>query len=100
MGSENFLKTIISIVKDDGSKQVKGSSASTKSNGFKWKKHQRKASTRTGLISRNSNTLGMPIENLAATRIQTAVRAYRARKQLRRLKGTVRLQAQTVNHSV
>ncbi|KAL4336176.1 hypothetical protein GQ457_07G029450 [Hibiscus cannabinus] len=100
MGSGNFLKTIIKIVKDDGSKQVKGSSASTKSNGFKWKKHQRKASTRTRLISRNSNTLGVPIEDLAATRIQTAFRAYRARKQLRRLKGAVRLQAQALNNSV
>ncbi|KAK9022852.1 hypothetical protein V6N11_003091 [Hibiscus sabdariffa] len=100
MGSGNFLKAIINIVKDDGSKQVKGSSASTKSNGFKWKKHQRKASSRTRLISRNSNTLGMPIEDLAATRIQTAFRAYRARKQLRRLKGAVRLQAQALNNSV
>ncbi|KAK8646159.1 hypothetical protein V6N13_119954 [Hibiscus sabdariffa] len=100
MGSGNFLKTIIKIVKDDGSKQVKGSSASTKSNGFKWKKHQRKASTRTRLISRNSNTLGVPIEDLAATQIQTAFRAYRARKQLRRLKGAVRLQAQALNNSV
>ncbi|KAE8732720.1 putative Protein MLO [Hibiscus syriacus] len=100
MGSGNFLKTIINIVKDEGSKQVKESSASTKSNGFKWKKHQRKASTRMSLVSRNSNTLGMPVEDLAATRIQTAFRAYRARKQLLRLKGTVRLQAQTLNNSV
>ncbi|KAB2029449.1 hypothetical protein E1A91_D05G170500v1 [Gossypium mustelinum] len=42
----------------------------------------------------------MPIEDLAATRIQTAFRAYRARKQLRRLKGIVRLQAQTLNSSI
>ncbi|XP_039049345.1 protein IQ-DOMAIN 1-like [Hibiscus syriacus] len=100
MGSGNFLKTIINRVKDDGSKQVKEPSASTKSNGFKWKKHQRKASSRTSLISKNPNTLGMPIEDLAAKRIQTAFRAYTARKQLRRLKGTVRLQAQTLNVSV
>ncbi|MFQ6670058.1 hypothetical protein Gotur_035095 [Gossypium turneri] len=100
MGSGNLFKSIINIVKDDNSKKVKGSSASEKSSGFKWKKHQQKASTRPGLISGNSNTLGMPIEDLAATRIQTAFRAYRARKQLRRLKGIVRLQAQTLNSSI
>ncbi|MBA0634965.1 hypothetical protein Godav_025599 [Gossypium davidsonii] len=121
MGSGNLFKSIINIVKDDNSKKVKslicnlnpwvniiydliclaqGSSASEKSSGFKWKKHQPKASTRPGLISGNSNTLGMPIEDLAATRIQTAFRAYRARKQLRRLKGIVRLQAQTLNSSI
>ncbi|XVE88159.1 hypothetical protein DITRI_Ditri19aG0046000 [Diplodiscus trichospermus] len=100
MGSGNLLKTIIKKVKDDSSKQVKGSSASTKSNGFKWKRKQRKASSKTSLTSGNSNTLGVPIEDLAATRIQTAFRAYRARKCLRRLKGIVRLQAQTQTHSI
>ncbi|KAL1060473.1 hypothetical protein V6Z11_1Z096000 [Gossypium hirsutum] len=103
MGSGNLFKSIINIVKDDNSKKVKGSSASEKSSGFKWKKHQQKASTRPGLISGNSNTLGMPIEDLAATRIQTAFRAYRVcwlEKQLRRLKGIVRLQAQTLNSSI
>ncbi|XWS19677.1 hypothetical protein CRYUN_Cryun31cG0036200 [Craigia yunnanensis] len=100
MGSGNLLKTIIKMVKDDSSRQVKGSSASTKSNGFKWKKHQRKASSRTSFTSGNSNTLGVQIEDLAATRIQTAFRAYRARKNLCRLKGTVRLQAQTQTHSI
>ncbi|KAK5831339.1 Protein IQ-DOMAIN 1 -like protein [Gossypium arboreum] len=100
MGSGNLFKSIINIVKDDNSKKVKGSSASKKSSGFKWKKQQQKASTRPGLISGNSNTLGMPIEDLAATRIQTAFRAYRARKQLRRLKGIIRLQAQTLNSSI
>ncbi|XP_022715788.1 protein IQ-DOMAIN 1-like isoform X2 [Durio zibethinus] len=100
MGSGNLLKTIIKKVKDDSSKQVKGSSASKKSNGLKWKKHQRKASIKTSFTSGNSNTLGMPIEDLAATQIQTAFRAYRARKHLRRLKGMVRLQAQTQTHSI
>ncbi|XVF25695.1 hypothetical protein REPUB_Repub13aG0235900 [Reevesia pubescens] len=100
MGSGNLFKTIIKIVKDDSPKQVKGSSASTKSNGFKWKKHKRKASNKTSFTSGNSNTLGMPIEDLAATRIQTAFRAYRARKQLRRLKGIVRLQARTQTNSI
>ncbi|XVE51432.1 hypothetical protein DITRI_Ditri02bG0039900 [Diplodiscus trichospermus] len=95
MGSGNLLKKIINIVKDDSSKQVKGSSASRKSKGFKWKKRQIKASSNTRFTSANSNTLGMPVEDLAATLIQTAFRAYRARKTLRRLKGIVRLQAKT-----
>ncbi|XVF87375.1 hypothetical protein PTKIN_Ptkin18bG0115200 [Pterospermum kingtungense] len=99
MGSGNLLKTIINIVKDDSSKKVKGSSASKKSNGFKWKKRLRRASSRTSFI-RNANTLGMPIEDLAATRIQTAFRAYRARKNLRRLKGIGRLPAQTQTNSI
>ncbi|KAE8674255.1 DNA repair ATPase-related family protein [Hibiscus syriacus] len=96
MGSGNVLKTIIKIVKDDSSKQVKGSSASSKSKGSKWKKHQRK----TRFISRDANALGIPIEDLAAIRIQTAFRAYRARKTLRRLKGTVRLQTKTQTHYI
>ncbi|XP_022720415.1 protein IQ-DOMAIN 1-like [Durio zibethinus] len=100
MGSGNLLKTIIKIVKDDSSKKVKGSSASTKSNGFKWKKRQQKASSKTSFTSGNSNTLGMPIEDFAATRIQTAFRGYRARKKLRQLKGIVRLQAQTQTYSI
>ncbi|XP_039068397.1 protein IQ-DOMAIN 1-like [Hibiscus syriacus] len=73
MGSGNVLKTIIKIVKDDSSKQVKGSSASTKSKGSKCKKRQRK----TRFISRDANALGIPIEDLAAIRIQTAFWAYR-----------------------
>ncbi|XVE51433.1 hypothetical protein DITRI_Ditri02bG0039900 [Diplodiscus trichospermus] len=77
MGSGNLLKKIINIVKDDSSKQVKGSSASRKSKGFKWKKRQIKASSNTRFTSANSNTLGMPVEDLAATLIQTAFRAYR-----------------------
>ncbi|KAG4124295.1 hypothetical protein ERO13_D10G031100v2 [Gossypium hirsutum] len=76
MGSGNVLKTLVNIVKDDSSKQVKRSSASTKSKGFKWKKLQRKTSMRTKFI-RDSAALGMSIEDLAATRIQTAFRAYR-----------------------
>lgn len=100
MGSGNFLKTIISLKKgkEENSKHVKGSAAPGKSNGFKWKKNPLKAcASSAGGIP---GTLGLPIEDLAAIRIQTAFRAYVARKGLRRLKGRVRLQNLTQNYSV
>ncbi|KAJ6728511.1 IQ-DOMAIN 5-RELATED [Salix koriyanagi] len=81
MGSGDWFKTIISIkkVKDDSSKQAKGSSTSAKSNGFKWKNKLRKesASFANGSNRANPRFLDMPVEDLAATRIQTAFRAYR-----------------------
>ncbi|KAG6641346.1 protein IQ-DOMAIN 9-like [Carya illinoinensis] len=85
MGSGDWFKTIVSLKKpkDGRSKQVKGSSASAKS-----KNHLRKQS------------LGKPTEDIAATRIQTAFRAYMARRTLRRLKGAVRLQVLTQAYSV
>ncbi|KAJ9136072.1 hypothetical protein P3X46_033184 [Hevea brasiliensis] len=96
MGSSDWFKTIISFkkVKEESSRQAKGSSASGKSNGFKWKNQSRKESA--------SSAGGNPgvIEDLAATRIQTAFRAYLARKTLRCLKGATRLQILTQNYSV
>ncbi|KAL5772292.1 hypothetical protein ACOSQ2_012216 [Xanthoceras sorbifolium] len=104
MGSGDWFKTIINSkkVKIGSSKQVKGSSASAKSNGFKWKKRSSKESNSLAKssISGNHGALGMPVEDVAAIRIQTAFRAYMARKSLRRLKGTVRLQAVTQRPSV
>ncbi|XP_061983257.1 protein IQ-DOMAIN 9-like isoform X1 [Populus nigra] len=109
MGSGDWFKTIISIkkVKDDSSKQAKvlnhpkGSSTSAKSNGFKWKNKLQKesASFANGSNRANPRFPDMPVEDLAATRIQTAFRAYRARKTLRCLKGKVRLQIITQNNS-
>uniref|UniRef100_A0A6N2KP78 DUF4005 domain-containing protein n=1 Tax=Salix viminalis TaxID=40686 RepID=A0A6N2KP78_SALVM len=103
MGSGDWFKTIISIkkVKDDSSKQAKGSSTSAKSNGFKWKNKLRKesASFANGSNRANPDFLTCQLSNLAATRIQTAFRAYRARKTLRCLKGTLRLQIITQNYS-
>ncbi|EEF39832.1 protein IQ-DOMAIN 9 isoform X2 [Ricinus communis] len=98
MGSGDWFKTIISLkkVKDDSSKRVKDSSAAAKSNGFKWKNQPRKKSA----TSCNPRVLDMPVEDFAATRIQTAFRAYMARKSLHRLKGAVRLQNLTQNYSI
>lgn len=104
MGSGDWFKTMISMkkVKDDSSKQPKGSTTSAKSNGFKWKNKLRKESAifANGSSRANPRFIDMPVEDVAATQIQTAFRAYMARKTLRRLKGTVRLQIITKNYSV
>ncbi|XP_065879893.1 protein IQ-DOMAIN 9 isoform X2 [Euphorbia lathyris] len=100
MGSGDWFKTIISLkkVKVHGSKQVKGSSRSAKSKGFKSKNRGSKESVSS--INNNAIILGIPVEDLAATRIQTAFRAYVARKALRRLKGAMRLRDLSQNYSV
>ncbi|KAF5729152.1 hypothetical protein HS088_TW21G01310 [Tripterygium wilfordii] len=104
MGSGDWFKTIISLkkVKVNSSKRVKGASAVAKSNGFKEKNQLKKesVSVANGSTGRNHGVLAIRDENLAATQIQTAFRAYLARKSLRRMKGTVRLQNVTLNHSV
>lgn len=98
MGSGDWFKTIISLKKTkEKSKQVKGPSASEKSNGFKWKHRPRKASNK---LLKKAGDLGVPVEDIAAIRIQTAFRAYRARKSLRCLKGVARLQVLTQGHAV
>lgn len=84
MGSGDWFKTIISR------KKQKGDSKSKKS---KWTTQQKS----NGSNSKDytfGDTSG-PREDKAATRIQTAFRAYKARKVLRRMKGTVRLQGRT-----
>ncbi|KAF8413788.1 hypothetical protein HHK36_001781 [Tetracentron sinense] len=104
MGSGDWFKTIISLkkVKGNRSKQVKGSTASEKSNGFKWSSRSRKESSIFSNRATNGNpgVLGVPVEDIAATRIQTAFRAFMARKTLRRLKGFVRVQILTQGQTV
>ncbi|KAJ8761524.1 hypothetical protein K2173_001659 [Erythroxylum novogranatense] len=103
MGSGGWFKTIISSkkVNDKSSKQVKDSLSSGKSSGFKWKNktHKKSLTLANGSTTRNPRVLSGPVEELAATRIQTAFRAYMARKSLRCLKGIARLQLLNLNHS-
>ncbi|GLU13768.1 hypothetical protein SLE2022_303810 [Rubroshorea leprosula] len=101
MGSRNLFKTIIGLKKgkDENSKKVKGSSASAKSKGFKWKNRPQKSSTSfaNSCTGGNPRTLGMPIEDLAAIQIQTTFRAYKARKSLRHLKGMAQIRARRLS---
>ncbi|KAA8515164.1 hypothetical protein F0562_018343 [Nyssa sinensis] len=79
-----------------------GSSAPEKSNGFKWGNHSQKeyAKLANGDSNGNPRILNRPVGDVAATRIQTAFRAYMARKTLRHLKGIIRLQILIQGHSV
>ncbi|CAL5411367.1 unnamed protein product [Camellia sinensis] len=126
MGSGDWFKNIISLKKgkDDRSKKSKGSSGSEKTNG---KNYSQKESTKfaNGTSNGKPRFLGLPVEDVAAIRIQTAFRALSpatfqrgggvrssgvrestlfwvlpARKNLRRLKGIVRLQILTQTRSV
>lgn len=104
MGSGDWLRAVFSLkkVKEGRPKQVKVHSATEKSNGCKWRYciYKQSRSFFSGTSSRNPRHLGMPIEDIAATRIQTAFRAFKARKSLRRLKGTVRFQVLIQAHTV
>ncbi|PSS10112.1 Protein IQ-DOMAIN like [Actinidia chinensis var. chinensis] len=100
MGSGDWFKNIIRSkkAKDDISKV---SSAPDKSNVVKYKNNSQKSSNKFSNGASNGKTRfhGMSVEDVAATRIQTAFRAYVARKKLRHLKGIVRLQILTQSHS-
>lgn len=101
MGSRDWLKNIISLkkVKNDKAKKLKGSSASVMSNEFILEDQSQKESINftNGVADEKPN---MPDEDIAATRIQTAFRAYMARKTFRHMKGIIRLQSLIQGHSV
>ncbi|XP_050370170.1 protein IQ-DOMAIN 9 [Argentina anserina] len=84
MGSGNWFKALRKA-KFGNSKRLKGSAINLKNLSGKESKF---ANGKLG-------SLDMPVEDIAAIRIQTAFRAHVARKALRRLKGIVRLQMLT-----
>ncbi|XP_004232951.1 protein IQ-DOMAIN 9 [Solanum lycopersicum] len=104
MGSADWLKNVIGMrkAKDGRSKKNKGTSANKKSNGCKGHNPlQKEPSKITNIVLiKNQREMGIPIEDRAAIKIQTAFRAYLARKTLRRLKGHTRLQSLTQRPSV
>ncbi|GMH05490.1 hypothetical protein Nepgr_007330 [Nepenthes gracilis] len=106
MGSGNWFKTIIRRKKgkDGKSKQPKKPPALEKRNGATSKRSTQKVSilhVSNGASSRRTNkTNGILNEDLAAIRIQTAFRAYMARRALRHMKGALRLQILTRGQSV
>lgn len=99
MGSGDWLKNIIGS-KKLGSKEIKGPSESENSNGAKHRNHPKKKSSKSRAANGKIRILTVLTEDIAATRIQAAYRAYMARKSLRRLKGKVRLQVLTQRNTV
>ncbi|CAL5393541.1 unnamed protein product [Camellia sinensis] len=81
MGSGNWFKSIICLkkAKYKRSKQVKVHTANNKPNG-----------SENSASSEKSGVISMPMEHIAAMRIQAAFRAFRARKAIRHLRGTVK----------
>nr|CAD1843263.1 unnamed protein product [Ananas comosus var. bracteatus] len=96
MGSGDWFRT---IVRKKKTKLLKGS-ASQQSNGFKQRNQANKRFSKLLIAACNGNDSGITIEDLAATRIQTAFRRYRARKTLRCLKGMKRLNVLANGHPV
>ncbi|KAJ8476634.1 hypothetical protein OPV22_020361 [Ensete ventricosum] len=97
MGSGDWIKTIITRkkkAKQDGAKKLTGSS-NQQSKGFELKSQSRKD---PGKLFDGAD--GMASEDIAATRIQTAFRGFKARKAFRSLKRVQRLQAFTHRNSV
>ncbi|XP_014517626.1 protein IQ-DOMAIN 1 isoform X1 [Vigna radiata var. radiata] len=104
MGSGYWFKTIISLrkSKQGRSKKAKGILAQEKLNASKSNNYTGKESSdlANGIKSENLVSPGVSVETIAATRIQTAFRAYKARKALRRVKGFSKLKILTEGFSV
>ncbi|KAL5157355.1 Protein IQ-DOMAIN 1 [Glycine soja] len=104
MGSGDWFKTIISLrkSKEGRSKKAKGILTQEKLNASKSNNYPGKESSglTNGIKSENLVSAGVSVETIAATRIQTAFRAYKARKALRRMKGFTKLKILTEGFSV
>ncbi|KAG5143627.1 hypothetical protein AAZX31_07G188100 [Glycine max] len=92
MGSGDWFKTIIS-----SRKSKEGTSKKVKTKIYTRKKSNGLAN---GIKSKNLESDGVSVETIAATRIQTAFRAYKARKYLHCLRGFTKLKIQTQGSSV
>ncbi|KAJ0989362.1 hypothetical protein J5N97_007718 [Dioscorea zingiberensis] len=102
MGSGGWFRTIINRkkTKHDKPKQSKGS-VSDRPNGLKWKNHSHKGFNSLYRAASSVNPEdGITIKDIAAIRIQTAFRRFKARKTLRSLKGIKRLQVLSQTHPV
>ncbi|KAL0328437.1 UNVERIFIED_CONTAM: protein IQ-DOMAIN 1 [Sesamum calycinum] len=91
MGSGDWFKAIISLKRSKDDKHKQAQHSGKKSNGSKGKQLSGKEGSilANGTSKKNVKSRHLT-EDAAATRIQTAYRAYKARKILRRLKGVVR----------
>ncbi|KAL1289112.1 hypothetical protein HN51_057905 [Arachis hypogaea] len=99
MGSGDWFKTLISRKsKERKPKKGKGTLASAKLSALNSNDCTRRDSSDLANGAKAEN-IGS-VETIAATRIQTAFRAYKARKALRRLKGITKLQIVTQSYSV
>lgn len=88
-------------MKVDKLKQSKGCSASEKPTESKSKDDSQENNANGSRYTRKTNVAHIKLsEDVAATRIQTAFRAYLARKALRRMKGAIRFQKLTQAQSV
>ncbi|KAI4371028.1 hypothetical protein MLD38_019305 [Melastoma candidum] len=95
MGSGDWIKSIISLkkAKSRGANRLKAPADISKSSRFSRKSHTEKEFN--GTSDGTSTPLLMLSDDRAAIRIQTAFRAYAARKALQRLKRIVRMQKLT-----
>ncbi|KAL0442685.1 UNVERIFIED_CONTAM: protein IQ-DOMAIN 1 [Sesamum latifolium] len=104
MGSGVWFKNIISKkkVKEDRSEKVKRYSAAENINGYNEEVGLDKEYPvlANGASVENQGKLGLSLEDAAATQIQTAYRAYLARKAFRHMRGMVRLQNMVQRDSV
>ncbi|XP_023732139.1 protein IQ-DOMAIN 9 isoform X2 [Lactuca sativa] len=96
MGSGDWLKNIINLSKSRNpkSKRMKGFTLYVK-NKSESQPQEKSTILVNGVASEKPKVVRQVVEDIAATRIQTAFRAFKARKALKHLKGVLRLQTLT-----
>ncbi|KAI3676606.1 hypothetical protein L1987_86217 [Smallanthus sonchifolius] len=96
MGSGRWLKIIIKLskVRKPRSNKMKGFPVPDSYN-LESQPQENSKNIVNDVAYEKPQTVGLLVENIAATRIQTAFRVFKARKTLRNLKGVLRLQTLT-----